>query len=620
MRVLLVGHRGTGKSSLLSRIEAYYRRIGRKVECLDLDRAIERKVGESVSCFFQTKGESAFREIERAVFTELENSFDGLRHDVFLAAGGGFDPSTVGDGWRVVWVRRNSDGAGRIFSDRPRLNANVDPLQEYLERYEPRQVRFAKRADEILWLDEGLEGQDLDERDLVLGDLRELGGDLTLLPSNFRSEGAFENWIHARLDWGVRRLELRDDLLSEAQMDTAIRMIPRERLLVSFRSKERIPATRKLVLDFELEFDWPLEFGTCEFGAPRFLSLHERLPGQGLKEALARFPRECAQGTLLKAALPAYDFRDLLAGHQWMRAFPEARVFLPHSPDGRWSWYRLLGGDRQPLNFFREGEGSGADQPTLLQWARRRRLEKSARGSAETPFAAIIGDPVEHSRTPIEQREFFAGFGAPVFAIRMTEDEMRGGGLAVLGRLGLRWAAVTSPLKEAAYDACVRDDQLTEELHAVNTLVWSEDRHQWVGTNTDLDGFRAAVDEFRKQEPLGSVAVWGGGGTLNAVKAVLPDSEFFALRSAENRNPQGVRAAEFRPDTVIWAVGRSRDPQNQPAPEWQPRRVIDLNYAENSPGRDYALRVGARYIPGLSMFRHQAEAQRRFWQKYWEHS
>ena len=70
---------------------------------------------------------------------------------------------------------------------------------------------------------------------------------------------------------------------------------------------------------------------------------------------------------------------------------------------------------------------------------------------------------------------------------------------------------------------------------------------------------------------------------------------------------------------MVWGVGRSNYSKKNsaawPPDSWRPGAVIDLNYSEDSPGREYAQRTVARYFSGLKMFRAQAEAQQRFWEK-----
>lgn len=612
VRVALIGHRGTGKSSLLRRIEVYYRDQGRQVTCVDLDSEIESRLHKSISSIFSEEGEEVFRRIERGVFSDLNSETKTSHKDIYLAFGAGFDPDLIPADWHVLWVLRETDAKGRIFTDRPRLNNKVSVLEEFFERYYRRQKAYRDRANEILILDEGVEAPLVTEAAFFMNQVNDLQGAVTLLPSMFKDPESFEAMIAKRTRWGVRWFELRDDLLSEEQIETAMRLLPDERTLLSFRSLDRKDSTRGIVYKNGLSFDWPLEFGPCPFADPRYISLHERFESQTIVEALARFPKNLPEGTQLKAALPVIDFEDLRAGHSWWNDDKETRVFLPLSKDGRWSWYRQMQATRYSLNFFREGEGSGADQPTLLQWIQRRFVERKQDSGL---FAAILGDPVAHSRTPLEQRDFFEEQKASIYAIRLTEDDWQHGALSFLKELGLRWAAVTSPHKERAYQTCSVHDVVSESLKAVNTLAWLESDQVWRGTNTDLEGLREAVSELGPREALGSVAVWGGGGTLNVIRSVAPEARCYSLRTMEDRDRPGVTADTASPDTLIWAVGRSHEEVNEPPDTWRPRLVIDLNYADDSPGRAFAIQCGARYVSGLSMFRHQAEGQRRFWRE-----
>ena len=70
---------------------------------------------------------------------------------------------------------------------------------------------------------------------------------------------------------------------------------------------------------------------------------------------------------------------------------------------------------QQKINFFRLDQGSSLDQPTFYEWL-------------STPFqtqkfAAVLGHPVFHSRTPLEQQEYFERKKAPVFAVDILENE-----------------------------------------------------------------------------------------------------------------------------------------------------------------------------------------------------
>lgn len=587
---ILIGHRGAGKTSLLARLRA--RHASWKV--FDLDEEIARRTYRSVSDIFEKDGERAFRELEQTYFDELWAELAGGAG--VIALGAGFEGKLPAEA-RVVWVRRSTDARGRIFLDRPRLNVKVDPLAEFLERFPTREKRYAELATETLTLREG--GEDAESPLSFFNEgYRNVGGVLTLLPENFCTSSAGSEFLRRRLNWGVGHFEIRDDLLGEAERAAALAQLPLDRVLWSYRTKR----SRYVFPDDDILWDWALELGRCPHPYPPIVSAHERKQGESLSELLARLEAAGRPGTLLKAAPIVKNFAELQVGHRWWARDPEHRVFLPRTDTGepRWAWYRLVQKGRFRFNFIREGaEGSAPDQPSLLEW-----IDAPAKSSA---FAAVLGSPVQHSRTPCEHGEFFRARGMPCVAVPLSEDDWQRGALDVLREIGLTHAAVTSPLKKLAFELVTQSsgssDAATAELGSVNTLAWDAAAKLWRGTSTDTEGLLATV---REGEALGSTAVWGGGGVLPILMQVLDGAGFYAARTGKLQSGP----ATGGPDTVVWAA---RVGAPFPPPKWRPRQVLDLNYFENSPARAYARDVGARYVSGLSMFRAQAAAQRSFW-------
>jgi shikimate 5-dehydrogenase len=99
------------------------------------------------------------------------------------------------------------------------------------------------------------------------------------------------------------------------------------------------------------------------------------------------------------------------------------------------------------------------------------------------------------------------------------------------------------------------------------------------------------------------------------VLAVIPGAVAYSARTGRPRD--SAQEPGSGPDIVIWAVGRSRQPLCEWPPEqWRPTKIIDLNYAEDSPGLEYAWRLGVDYRSGVEMFRAQAAQQREFWRNH----
>ena len=76
-----------------------------------------------------------------------------------------------------------------------------------------------------------------DEAEAIFLGLEEgkLSGCLTLLPENFQDEWHFEYFIKKRLTWGIDFFELRDDLLEFKHLEWAVKYIPEEKRLLSWR-------------------------------------------------------------------------------------------------------------------------------------------------------------------------------------------------------------------------------------------------------------------------------------------------------------------------------------------------------------------------------------------------
>jgi len=566
---LLIGHRGVGKTTLARRFKKKYP----SWQVFDLDEEIERDSDEKIAQLL-AQGESYFRSYEQKVLNKL---VAGAQQPTLIALGAGFEGSLPPEA-RVIWLRRTTDANGRVFLNRPRLDPNKSPYQEFLDRFNERERRFRSWVDDELFIPEGLE--DGLENCLLPNPELHIPFDLTLLPHNLQRWTRF--W-RRRKTWGLRRLELRDDLLSEEQIRQVLEDIPPEQVLLSRRRVHEIKN-----LPIHLKMDWPVELGECSKPV-HILSMHER-------DVLLEFSpleQQSDRAEILKLAVEIRDFQELLKGHQWWLKDPKRRAFLPRSPDGRWRWYRSLFGPRMPLHFFREGDGSGEDQPQLWQFL------------LQTPFAqnfaAVLGHPVEHSLSPENQRAFFAQRGIPFVAIDMVEDEFETA-VPVLKDFGLRAAAVTAPLKRKA--ALLIKDFVIEnpDLDGANTLFW--DGQFWRGTNTDVQALAQIRHEIKG--PQEEVWLWGGSGIKSSVRQVWPQVKEISAR-------QGCEGSGS-PDLVIWAVGRSRLFKSPPFGV-QPRFILDLNYGADSPGLEWAVKGGFPYQSGLHMFNLQAESQRQFWQR-----
>jgi shikimate kinase len=123
-RILLIGYRGTGKSTVARRLA---RDLG--YEALDADDEIEARAGCTIAELFATSGEAAFRDLEEEVVADLCR-----REHVVIALGGGAvlraanRAAIRASGGPVVWltaipetIRARVTADGSTSSRRPNL-------------------------------------------------------------------------------------------------------------------------------------------------------------------------------------------------------------------------------------------------------------------------------------------------------------------------------------------------------------------------------------------------------------------------------------------------------------------------------------------------------------------
>ncbi len=573
---ILVGHRGVGKTSLLQRLA----RLFPQAQCFCLDHEIEKRHGHIIDYFAQ-KGEAEFREREREVFAELVAQTKLHKDAVVIAVGGGFR-GPFPDSARLIWVKRDWDTSQNIYFDRPSLNANTQDLRMPRELFEQRETFFQSLAAEELILPEGIYHTHPGE--VAYYSQQVAHGCVTLLPEHF-SKNRRSALLAVQPDW----FEVRDDILSVAQIRIALEFFPLNKILFSFRDINQ----QKMSLPLATvcgRMDWPLDWGeppTSLEPQKVWRSLHSEEDSYfDALEVVEGFEGAAKWAPLVK------NFLQLRLGHEWMMRKPHQRVFLPRSEDGRWAWYRHSQKNHLALNFWREGFGSSMDQPTLLQWYQ---------PSSLYGFAAVLGDPVLQSWSPAFHAEFWAKKGMSLYAIEINEQDLQDGGFEFLQTLGLKAAAVTSPLKMWAAE-------IARQTQPLNTLVQTAPG-VWQGWNTDALGFADLWNVVQASGPFKNVVVWGGGGILPSLN--LPKAIHYSARTGKPR--EGFSALE-NPDLVVWAAGY--DKGNALPSTWKPRMVIDLNYRLDSPAREWAHRWQAQYCGGESHFVRQALEQQKIWSAY----
>ena len=556
----LIGHRGVGKTNLVRRLD----------KAVDLDTVIEDKYG--IQKIFSEQGEKAFRDIEREELSSLiEKKID------FISLGAGFELKNFAfpKESKFIWIQRSSDLTGRVFFDRPRLDTNLEPLDEFFNRAHQRISIYNEYSDFKLCLEEGdFKNQSAIDvlKSLKAKDLK--GGSR----GYFTPSNAFELEVYKGA------CELKTDVFSKSSILEALKKRQDQKTIVSIRSEEALDLDfLKEVVKLKALIDLPLEYKESSFlinnfsNEQAFLSLHEKRTLKEVESLIENHPFH------LKWA-PVIDGLDELIEYDSLSI--EKVSFLPRSSksDGRYKWYRLL--RKNKIEFYRYGLTEHLDQPQYYE----------SFDFNEKNIGAVIGDDTLLSWSPAFHRDFFKdNFSSTYLNIKTERNEFKKTTEFIHGK-GVRFLSVTSPFKKEAGEWVGLQEQ-------INTL----DLEAREGLSTDQLSIEALSEEIFKNG-FKAVLVWGSGSMGEAISKKLNNiAEISSSRTESNL----LKSESF--EALIWASGpNAKMPEVILEQKESLKVVYDLNYKEESLGRLLALKTGALYISGKDFFDIQARGQTSF--------
>jgi hypothetical protein len=477
----------------------------------------------------------------------------------------------------IIWLRRSSDKKGRVFLDRPALNQEKADLKDYLSLFKQREKIYAQQSHLQIKLSEGAYLPQ--ELELIFqGKKIDLHASLTINPL-----WNLETVQYLQKIFNFQWLELRTDFIDD--INTWLKYLEPTKTLVSHRIQ--------MTEEFD-HSDWALELGPPT-KKHHIVSLHER-KNFSLDQYFDFLESFSSKANILKASPEIHNFEELYQGHEWQQKDRHKRAILPRSNNGKWSWYRELRKGHMPLNFLRLDEGSSYDQPTILDWIGSIYKAQS--------FAAVIGDPIDHSISPSFHHEFFKNYQMPFLRIPVAKEEFFEA-LPILQKLGLRACAVTSPLKNLAYQFAKQNFDYENEWQSINTIFFKDSQHSYF-QNTDIHGLKSLVEKIE-----GACGIWGGGAIGKQILNLIPTANMYSARSGkilEKNTSQEITQ-------LIWACGDHPSYKNPPS-DWPLVKMMDISYTENSMGKCLAQNLGIEYKNGMEMFQLQAIQQQLFWRQY----
>jgi 3-dehydroquinate dehydratase/shikimate dehydrogenase len=250
--------------------------------------------------------------------------------------------------------------------------------------------------------------------------------------------------------------------------------------------------------------------------------------------------------------------------------------------------------------------------------------------TCRTRVFGVIGDPIEHSLSPLLHNMGFISEGIDAvylpFLVRDLDDFM-----TALPEFGINGFSVTLPHKTRILKYLQECDSLAADIGAVNTVVVRRDGSLY-GCNTDYVGVLRAL-ERKLPLPGSRVLIFGAGGSARAAAFALARAgatvSICARREHAARElacavggesvPRRALRTEFF-DAVVNTTPIGMFPRDVISPlesrELNCRIVMDLIYRpEKTQLLKLAARKGLAIVSGLEMFLAQGIAQWELWIK-----
>ncbi len=263
--------------------------------------------------------------------------------------------------------------------------------------------------------------------------------------------------------------------------------------------------------------------------------------------------------------------------------------------------------------------------------------------SATTAVCAVIGDPVEHSLSPAIHNAAFedTGLNMVYTAFHVKRNDLEGALVGVCS-LGIRGLSVTIPYKVDILPFLDSVEPLARRIGSVNTVTNFDGRLN--GSSTDGPGALRALEAEGVEASGKRVLLLGSGGAARAIAFALadlspaPNLQILGIEEDE-LNKLGEDLLENSKASVRWApldrdriaagvdgaeivvhatpVGMAPKTEASLVPEGMLRSDQVVFDAVYTPFETKLLRIareaGARTVPGLGMFVHQAAIQFELW-------
>ncbi len=242
---------------------------------------------------------------------------------------------------------------------------------------------------------------------------------------------------------------------------------------------------------------------------------------------------------------------------------------------------------------------------------------------------ALLGNPVEHSLSPLIQQSFAEQFGFSInYELQQCTAEQFPAAVHKLQQAGAAGCNITLPLKTLACELADSVSRAAQVSGAANTLVFT--KQGIYAENTDGKGWLADLNQRENKISGKSVCLLGAGGAaagiLPEILNLAPGSLMIAnrdtakaegiLRNNTRANWRVISLDMLAADTVntydlvinTTSLGHQGRLPAMPAEMFNPEALFyDLNYGQAAqPAQEWCRRQGINYQDGTGMLVEQA--------------
>ena len=140
--------------------------------------------------------------------------------------------------------------------------------------------------------------------------------------------------------------------------------------------------------------------------------------------------------------------------------------------------------------------------------------------NSKTSFLALIGNPVDHSLSPIMQNAVLEHLKMDLVYLALPcKDEDFEMVINTLKKINCKGLNITIPFKEKAFKLCDEITPIARKVKAINTLKLNSNG-EWIGTNTDIEGFMHPLKNIDLKQKKSTV-LGSGGAARSVIKGLI---------------------------------------------------------------------------------------------------